>query len=123
MPDQPVAVPLGDLSLQHLDLGTAKLDDFAGLNVDKMIVVIFAGFFVARATITEIVPLEDARFLEQADSAIYGGDAYAWIDAHSPSIHLFDVWMIGRIGEDPGDDPALAGHLHPFFQAKMLDSR
>ena len=33
---------LGDLPLQHLDLGTAKLDDLARLNVDQVIVVIFA---------------------------------------------------------------------------------
>ena len=72
--DEAEAELLGDPLLQRLELLVDELDDVAGLDVDQMVVVGLRRRFVARAAVAEIVALEDARFLEQADGAVDGGD-------------------------------------------------
>ena len=74
MVDQAEAELLGDPLLQRLQLVVDELDDVAGLDVDQMVVMAFRRGLVARAAVAEIVALEDARFLEQADGAVDGGD-------------------------------------------------
>ena len=72
--DEAEAELLGDPLLQHFELLVDELDDIAGFDIDQMIVVRFRRGFVARAAVAELVALEDAGFLEQADRAVDGGD-------------------------------------------------
>ena len=72
--DEAEAELLGDPPLQLLQLLVDELDDIAGLDVDQMVVMGLGRRFVAGAAVAEIVALEDARFLEQADGAVDGGD-------------------------------------------------
>ena len=72
--DEAEAELLGDPLLQRLELVVDELDDIAGLDVDQMVVMAFGRRFVARAAVAELVPLEDAGLLEQADGAVDGRD-------------------------------------------------
>ena len=54
MVDQLVAELAGDELLEALDLLVAKLDDVAGLQVDQVIVMVFAGLLIARPAIAKI---------------------------------------------------------------------
>ena len=74
MVDQAEAELLGDPPLQRLQFLIDEFDDVAGLDVDQMVVMGLRRRFVARAAVAEIVPFQDARFLEQADGAVDGGD-------------------------------------------------
>ena len=74
MVDEAEAELLGDALLQFLEVLVDELDDLAGLDVDQMVVVGVRRRFIARAAVAELVALEDAGFLEQADGAVDGGD-------------------------------------------------
>src|SRR5262249_30615399 len=123
MIDQPVTQLLRHLALQGFDLLVLELEHAAGLHVDQMVVMLFRRLFVARPAAAELVALEDVRLLEQPQRPIYRGDADARIDCRRPVMQLLDVGMIGGIGQDARDHPALAGHLQAPLSAKQLDAR
>ena len=112
---------LGDPALQLLQLLVDELDDVAGLDVDQMVVMGLGRRFVAGAAVAEIVPLEDARFLEQADGAVDGGDRDAGIDRGGAGVQRLDVGMILGFAEHAGDDLALLGDAEALFGAERLD--
>src|SRR6476646_1563141 len=68
--DEAVAELFGDALLQGFKFVVDELDDLACLDIDQMVVVVVRNRFVAGATVAELVPLEDAGFLEQADRAV-----------------------------------------------------
>jgi len=78
--DEAEAQFLGDAALKILQLLIDEFDDIAGLDIDQMVVMGFRRRFVAGAAVAEIVPLQDPRFLEQADGAVDGGDGNAGIE-------------------------------------------
>ena len=78
-------------------------------------------FFVARAAIAEIVPLDDAAFLEQAHRAVDRGDGDMRIDGVGATIEFLDIGMVGRLAEYTRDDPTLIGHPHVLFDAEFFD--
>ena len=92
--DEAEAEPLGDPLLQLLELLVDELDHLAGLDVDQMVVMGFGRGFVAGAAVAEIVALEDARFLEQANGAVDGGDRDAGIDRGGARVQRLDVGMV-----------------------------
>ena len=57
----------------------------------------------------ELVALQDIRLLEQPQRAIDRGHADARVDCRGPVMQLLDVGVIGGIGQDTRDHPALAG--------------
>src|SRR5262245_50681447 len=77
--------------------------------------------FITSAAVTEIVPLYDARILEQAHGAINGRNRDSVVDPDAATIELFDIRMIVRLCEDTCDDAALLGHAHSFGGAQSLD--
>ena len=106
---------LGDPALQFLDFIVVELDHFARLDVDQVVVVLIGSFFIARATIAEIVLGENAGLLEQPHRPVDGGYRNIGIDGDGALVHLLDVGMILGVGQDTGDDPALFGHLQAAF--------
>ena len=66
MSDEPVTQGCRHLALEPLDFVVLKLDDFTGLHVDQVIVVFLRRLFVARPSVTEVVPFENAG-LEYTD--------------------------------------------------------
>ncbi len=77
--DEAVAELAGDFFLKLLDLWRVELDDFAGLHIDQVIVVLFRHFLVACATIAEIMRLEGAGVLAAgvtADFIIFKGRSW-----------------------------------------------
>ena len=95
MADEFVAELIGDYSLQSFDLFVAEFDHPTGLQVDQMVVVSARHFFVARASIAEVVAREDAGLFKQPHGAIDRSDANTRIDRGRSPIHLLDVRVIG----------------------------
>ena len=59
-----------NLLLQALDFLVVEFDHLAGACVDQMIVVFRRGILIAGAAVAEIMPVDDAAFLEQAHRAV-----------------------------------------------------
>ena len=96
MSDQFVAKFVRNDLLQTLDILVAKLDHATGLQVDEMVVVRARHFLVAGSAFAEIVPGNDARFLEQPYRPINRGYADPGINCGCSSVHLFDIRMVDR---------------------------
>ncbi len=109
VPLQPVAQLLGDPFLQGLDLGIDEFDHLAGREVDQMIVVVAVGGFIPRATIAELVLVQNPRLFEQLDRAIDRGKRDARIGPGGPGEQLFDIGVIRGLIQYPGDGAALVG--------------
>ena len=60
MIDELVAVLFCDTVLQLLDLFIDEFNDFAGPQIDEVVMVIVAGFLVAGAPILKVMALDDA---------------------------------------------------------------
>ncbi len=75
MADHPVAVLVGDLLLQALDLLVLEFHHLAGFGADHMVVVFAVVDFVDRGAIVEIVPLHQAGGLELGQYPVNRGDA------------------------------------------------
>src|ERR1700730_18188020 len=99
VPDQLVAEFIGDQSLQFLNVLVAELDHTTGLKVNQMVVVSARHFLIAGATISKIVPGENAGLFEQTNRAIDCCDADVRVDRSRPSVDPLDIWMIGRLGQ------------------------
>src|SRR5262245_25728642 len=121
MVDQTVTEAPRDLGLQPLDLFRLKLDHLAGAKIDEMVVMAFGHLLIARATVPEVVALDDAGVLEQLYRAIDGGDRNAVIHRGATPIELFDVGVVVRRRQHAGDDAALLGHAHALGGAKIFD--
>ena len=117
MVDQTVTQTLGNLALESLDFRIDEFDHLAGFHIDQMIVMCFGHGFVARTAVTEIVAVENARFLEQAHGAIDRGDRDLGIDCGSARMEQFHIGVIIAFGQYLGDDPALFGNAQAFFCA------
>src|SRR3546814_3395888 len=74
--------------------------------------------FVARAAVAEIVAVEDARFLEQADGAIDGSDRNAAVERRGALVKRLHVGMILGIRNHARDDASLLGDPQPLFVAQ-----
>ena len=78
--DQLVAELAGDLGLQPFDFLGLEFDHLACAQVDEVVVMRVGNLLEARASLAEIVPLDNAGILEQLDSAVDGGDRNAVVD-------------------------------------------
>ncbi len=112
---------LGDLALKFLDFVVMELDDLARLDVDQVVVVLVGSFFIARATIAEIVLGENPRFLEQPHGPVDRRYRNIGIDGDGPFMHLFHIGMILGVGQDARDDAALFGHFQATFGAQGFE--
>ncbi len=74
MVDEPIAEFLGDLLLQRFQFRIDKLKNLSALDVDQVIVMRFGRRLIARASIAEVMPVENARFFEKADGAVNGSN-------------------------------------------------
>ncbi len=98
-----------------------ELDHAARFDVDQMVVVRVARRLVARPPALEIVALDDARFLEQADRPVDGRDRDARVERGGAAMDLLDVGMVDRRRQDARDRPALLGDAQPLGRAQRLD--
>ena len=122
MADEAIARPLGDAPLQFLDFVVVKFHDLAALDVDQVIVVLVGGFFIARATVSEIVLGQNPRLLEQAHGAIDGGDRDVRVDRDGAAVQFLGIGMVVGFGHHAGDHAALLGHAQALFRACLLDA-
>src|SRR3546814_1596162 len=76
---------------------------------------------ITGAAVPEIVPVQYACFLEQADGAVHGGDRNARIDGRGAPVQFLHVRVIGGIAQHLGDDAALFGDAQALFMAKGFD--
>ncbi len=86
-----------------------------------MIVVGFGGRFIARTAVAELVTLQDARLLEQADRAIDGRDRDVGIDRRGARMERFDVGMVLAVAQDPRNSLALLGDPETLVGAELLN--
>ena len=73
---------------------------------------------VARAAIAEIVAVENAGFLEQANGAVHGRDRDTGIDLRRALIDLLDIGVVVRLGQHAGDDSALLSNAQALLVAE-----
>lgn len=107
---QPIAEPFGDLALEGLQFRIDEFDDLAAFDVDQVVMVRFGCSFVPGAAIAEIMPVEDARFFEQAHGAVYRGDRNLGVDGTGPFVQCFHIGVVIRFRQDAGDHPPLVGN-------------
>src|SRR5476651_209921 len=100
-----------------------KLDDFAGFNIDQMVVGPVFGGFVPSTPAAEVAAFQDALFLEQPHRPINGRDRDMLVQRGRAAVQLLHVRMIARFRKHPRDDPALAGHLQAPLDTQALDPR
>ncbi len=91
---QAVTEPLGNRTLKLLDLGVLKFNYLARLYIDQVVVVAVTGTFIARPTVTEIMPLEQIGVLKETDRSINRRQANSWIEIGSALIDNFDIGMV-----------------------------
>ena len=104
---QLVAQPGGDPLLQRFDFGVNELEDFAGVEVDQMVMMVALGILVARASVPEFVLLQDSRLFEELDGPVDRGQRDSRVDGAGPGIELFDVRMVCRLFKNRCNDAAL----------------
>ena len=119
--DEAEAELLGDALLQKLQLLIDELDDRARLDVDQMVVVRIGCRFIARTSVAELVPLKDARFLEQPDRPVYGRDRDVRVNGRGPFVESLDVRMVLAVAEHLRDHPALLGDTQALIGTEGLD--
>jgi hypothetical protein len=112
---------LSDLTLQRLQFGIDKFDHPAGFDINEMIVMGFRRRFVSRTTITEIMPLQNARLFEKAHSAIDGCNRNARVDRGCALVKGFNIGMVSRIAKHTGNDAALLSDAKALFLTKSFD--
>jgi hypothetical protein len=117
MVDEPEAELFGDALLKLLQLLVDELDHIAGLDVDQMIVVRIGGGFVSRTPITELMPLENARFLEQPHGPIDRRNRDVRVDRRCAGVKGLDIGMIIAVTEHASNDLALLGDTKSFVGA------
>ena len=121
MVDKAEAEPLRDLPLQRFEFGIDEFDHLAGFDVDHVIVVGFGRGFIPRATVSEVMTVEDSGFLEKAHGAIDRGDRNARIELRRPFVQLLHIGVIGAFRQDFRDHATLFGDAKPAFGTKRLD--
>jgi hypothetical protein len=119
--DEAKAELLGDSFLQRFELVIDEFDDVAGFDVDEMVVVRLGRGLVAGAAVTELVPFEDPRLLEQPHRPIDGGNRDVGVDRRRPRVQRLDVRMVLAVAEDSGDRLALLGDTQALVGAEGLD--
>ena len=107
--------------LKFLDFLICEFDDPPGFEINQMVVMLFAGLFITRPAIAEIMALDDTGFFQQAHCAVNGGNADAAINFVGTLVEQFNVRVIGRVGEDPGDDSPLFRHFQSAFLALAFE--
>ena len=65
-------------------------------------------FLITGAPVSEVVFLQDGRFLEKTDGSVNGGDADARIQSDGAPVYFFNIRVVVGFRQDAGDDPALA---------------
>jgi hypothetical protein len=120
MANQSKAMPQGDGLLQFLDFRTGKFNDVTGLHIDQMIMMQFYRLFIAGTTVTEIVPINNVGFFEQANGSIYCGDGNMGVDFNGTTVNFFNVRMINGLGQHTRNNAALVSHLHSLLDAPLL---
>ena len=92
--DQLEAQLFGNAPLKFLDFFIAEFDYPSGLYIDQMVVMRVRNLLVARAPVAEIVPLENARILEQFHRAVDGSDRDMRIDRRRTPVQFLGIGMI-----------------------------
>ena len=110
----------GNFPLQFFDGLVAKFQHSTRLNVDQVVMVAFASFFVARAAVAKIEAFQDSGFFKQTDRAIDGGDADFGVYLDRTPINLFDIRVISSHRQDARNGAALIGHPHALFDAEFF---
>ena len=121
MIDQSEAMLAGNLFLKPLDLIGDKLDHFATLDVDQMIMVIIRCLFITRPAIAKVQPLDDSGFLEKLHRPIDRGQRDIGIDLDRTLMQFFCIRVIFGSRQNARNDPALLGHPQAFFDTTLLN--
>ena len=77
MINEAVAKLLCNLALKLLDFGIDKLNHFARLHIDQVIMVSFGHRLITRPAIAKVMAIKDASLLKQTNCAIDRRDGNA----------------------------------------------
>ena len=91
MVNQPVAQFFGNLFLQGLQFRIDKLYHLAGFDINQMIMMRLRNGFVACASVTKIVAVENARLFEQANRPVDSRNRNPGIDRRGPFVQGLDA--------------------------------
>ena len=87
-----------------------------------MVVMLVADLFIARPSVAEVVTLDNAGFLEQADRAVDRGEGNPGILGRRATVQFLGIGMVVRSRQDPGNDSTLVGHAKAFGNTELLDT-
>lgn len=121
MIDESEAQALGDLALERFKLRIDEFDDGAGLDVDHVVVMRLRRCLVAGSTITEVVTVENAGFLEKANGTIDCGNRDARVYRCRAFVEFLDIGMVGAFGKHPRDNAALFSDPQTTLVTKSFD--
>jgi hypothetical protein len=119
--DEAIAQLFGYLLLQSFKLWIDEFDDLAGLNVDEMIVMRLGSGFITRAAVSEIMPVENAGFFEQADRAVDRRNRNAWIDLVRAVMNHFNIGMVIGFGQNPRNHAPLFSNPQALVGAELFE--
>src|SRR5690242_21477488 len=92
------------------------------MDIDQVIMMGVGRLLIPRASISEIMTLEDTCVFEQLDCTIDGCDRNVRIPRRRATVKLLSVWMVIRFGEHACNDATLIGHAEAFLRAKLFNA-
>lgn len=95
MIDEFVAALLDQPLLQVLDPGIDELDHFAGIHVDHVIVVGFAGQFVDSAAVVEVVTIDDPGRFKLSQYSVHRGQCDGFTGIGELFVHVLRTQVMG----------------------------
>ena len=119
--DETIAQLAGDGFLEAFDFLIDEFNDLAGAQINQMIMVIVTGFFIAGPAIPEIMTLDNAGFLEQANRPVHRRQRNPVILGRGAPVQFLGIRVIFGIRQNARNDAALIGHAEAFFNADFLD--
>ena len=109
---------LRDPPLQQFQFLVDELDHGTGFDIDQMVVMSLRRRFKTGPSVAELMPLQYARFLEQAHCSVDSSDRNMRVDCRSARMHRLDVWMVLGFGQHARNHAALLGDPEPLVVAE-----
>ena len=119
---QVIPEAFGNRVFQSLQRLIVELDDFSGLDIDEVIVMLPVGILVARPPVAEIMPADQVQFFEKLQGPV-GRWLWKWTDPVAGAL-LKDkgIGMVDRLLDRFDNDMPRVCHPEPAGKAPFHKS-
>ncbi len=115
-------MPGSNFSQQNFGFRGRKLQNPASFPLNQMKMVAVPSRLVAGPPTAKIPALQNTLGLQQPYRAVDRGQRNTIIEGIGAAVQLIHIWMVGRLREYTGNNPARASHLQPVRYAQALDA-